>query len=122
LHPKREPLDTLDGIRRTIGVAGQYQQSPVPWAVVWSKLNGYTLSPERAAGAIRSHRAKLGLRGQSDRAKRFLGVHDLGHQGRAPLSARRVPQATRISRAQTSSSTCSKRASCRSRTRPQAPS
>jgi predicted phage terminase large subunit-like protein len=34
LHPEREPLDTLDRIRRTIGeynFAGQYQQSPAPW-------------------------------------------------------------------------------------------
>src|SRR5215469_6699451 len=33
LHPEREPLDTLDGIRRTIGeynFAGQYQQAPAP--------------------------------------------------------------------------------------------
>ena len=33
LHPEREPLDTLDHIRRTIGeynFAGQYQQSPAP--------------------------------------------------------------------------------------------
>jgi hypothetical protein len=33
LHPQREPLDTLDRIRRTIGeynFAGQYQQSPAP--------------------------------------------------------------------------------------------
>ena len=33
LHPDREPLDTLDRIRRTIGeynFAGQYQQSPAP--------------------------------------------------------------------------------------------
>src|SRR5271169_2076786 len=33
LHPEREPLDTLEGIRRTIGeynFAGQYQQSPAP--------------------------------------------------------------------------------------------
>jgi predicted phage terminase large subunit-like protein len=33
LHPEREPLDTLDRIRRTIGeynFAGQYQQSPAP--------------------------------------------------------------------------------------------
>jgi predicted phage terminase large subunit-like protein len=33
LHPGREPLDTLDRIRRTIGeynFAGQYQQSPAP--------------------------------------------------------------------------------------------
>ena len=33
LHPAREPLDTLDHIRRTIGeynFAGQYQQTPAP--------------------------------------------------------------------------------------------
>src|SRR5580704_6986177 len=33
LHPDREPLDTLDRIRRTIGeynFAGQYEQSPAP--------------------------------------------------------------------------------------------
>ena len=33
LHPDREPLDTLDRIRRTMGeynFAGQYQQSPAP--------------------------------------------------------------------------------------------
>jgi predicted phage terminase large subunit-like protein len=33
LHPDREPLETLDRIRRTIGeynFAGQYQQSPAP--------------------------------------------------------------------------------------------
>ena len=33
LHPEREPLDTLERIRRTIGeyhFAGQYQQSPAP--------------------------------------------------------------------------------------------
>ncbi|HEY1433616.1 MAG TPA: hypothetical protein VGF39_18590, partial [Stellaceae bacterium] len=33
LHPDREPLDTLEHIRRTIGeynFAGQYQQSPAP--------------------------------------------------------------------------------------------
>ena len=33
MHPEREPLATLDQIRRTIGeynFAGQYQQSPAP--------------------------------------------------------------------------------------------
>src|ERR1700732_5142381 len=45
LHPEREPLDTLDQIRHTIGeynFAGQYQQSPCPWAAVWSRKNGST--------------------------------------------------------------------------------
>jgi hypothetical protein len=43
LHPEREPLDTLDRIRRTIGeyhFAGQYQQSPPHSAVAWLKPNG----------------------------------------------------------------------------------
>src|SRR5258705_10258540 len=43
LHPDREPLDTLDRIRRTIGeynFAGQYQQSPPRWAAGWSRPNG----------------------------------------------------------------------------------
>ncbi len=42
LHP-REPLLTLDHIRRTIGeynFAGQYQQSPAPLGGVWSRPTG----------------------------------------------------------------------------------
>ena len=42
LHREREPLDTLDRIRRTIGeynFAGQYQQSPAPLGG-WSRRNG----------------------------------------------------------------------------------
>ena len=34
LHPEREPLDTLDRIRHTIGEYGQYHP-PRPWAAVW---------------------------------------------------------------------------------------
>ena len=40
MHPEREPLETLDRIRRTVGeynFAGQYQQSPAPWAAAWSR-------------------------------------------------------------------------------------
>jgi hypothetical protein len=44
LHPDREPLETLDRIRRTVGeynFAGQYQQTPAPrWAAAWSRPNG----------------------------------------------------------------------------------
>ncbi|MGA7868160.1 MAG: hypothetical protein WCA23_30040 [Stellaceae bacterium] len=43
LHPEREPLDTLDRIRRTIGeynFAGQYQQTPAP-------LGGGLVMPDR---------------------------------------------------------------------------
>jgi len=65
LHPEREPLDTLDRIRRTVGeynFAGQYQQSP---ALGWRPGQGrmvQALSRERPAGALRPHRAKLGHR------------------------------------------------------------
>src|SRR5271163_2388135 len=48
LHPDREPLETLEHIRRTIGeynFAGQYQQSPAPLGggmvkAEWSRRNG----------------------------------------------------------------------------------
>jgi hypothetical protein len=50
LHRGREPLDTLDRIRGTIGeynFAGQYQQSPAPWAAAWSKRNGSSPTTRR---------------------------------------------------------------------------
>jgi hypothetical protein len=74
LHPAREPVAVLHNIRRTIGeynFAGQYQQSPHPWAAVWSRPNGSSATGERAASALRAHRAELGHRQQSHRAKRF---------------------------------------------------
>ena len=40
------------------------------------------LSRGRIAGALRPHRAELGHRQQGDRAQRFLGVHDLGRDGK----------------------------------------
>jgi predicted phage terminase large subunit-like protein len=54
LHPEREPLDTLDRIRRTIGeynFAGQYQQSPAPLGgglvkAEWFKRYGERERPE----------------------------------------------------------------------------
>jgi phage terminase large subunit-like protein len=54
LHPEREPLETLDRIRRTIGeynFAGQYQQSPAPLGgglvkVEWFKRYGEKDRPE----------------------------------------------------------------------------
>src|SRR5438270_3242281 len=55
LHPDREPLDTLDRIRRTIGeynFAGQYQQSPAPLGgglvkAEWFKRYRQSELPER---------------------------------------------------------------------------
>ena len=54
LHPEREPLETLDRIRRTIGeynFAGQYQQSPAPLGgglvkAEWFKRYGEKDRPE----------------------------------------------------------------------------
>ena len=54
LHPGREPLETLDRIRRTIGeynFAGQYQQSPAPLGgglvkQEWFKLYGEKDGPQ----------------------------------------------------------------------------
>src|SRR5258705_1707766 len=55
LHPAREPLATLEHIRRTIGeynFAGQYQQSPAPLGgglgkAEWFRRYGETERPER---------------------------------------------------------------------------
>src|SRR6202047_5367883 len=104
LPPDREPLDTLDRIRRTIGeynFAGQYQQSPAPLG----RRHGQgrmvqALCCKPAAGELRAHRAKLGYRQQGDPAQRFLGVHNLGSERQGSLSPRRVPPAARIPGAQ----------------------
>jgi len=60
LHPDREPLETLEHIRRTIGeynFAGQYQQSPAPLGgglvkAEWFKRYGANERPERPAPRI----------------------------------------------------------------------
>ena len=73
LHPEREPLDTLDRIRRSVGeynFAGQYQQSPAPLGgglvkAEWFKRYRENERPER----FRPRRAKLGHRQQGDRAQ-----------------------------------------------------
>jgi len=62
LHPEREPLDTLDRIRRTIGeynFAGQYQQSPAPSGgglvkVDWFKRYRENERPERFDRIVQS--------------------------------------------------------------------
>jgi len=62
LHPDREPLETLDRIRRTIGeynFAGQYQQSPAPLGgglvkAEWFKRYGETERPERFERVVQS--------------------------------------------------------------------
>src|SRR6202030_4178516 len=54
LHPPREPLDTLERLRRTLGeynFAGQYQQSPAPLGgglvkAEWFKCYGEKDRPE----------------------------------------------------------------------------
>jgi predicted phage terminase large subunit-like protein len=62
LHPDREPLDTLDRIRRTIGeynFAGQYQQSPAPLGggmvkAEWFKHYRENERPERFEHIVQS--------------------------------------------------------------------
>src|ERR1700751_3860481 len=62
LHPDREPLETLDRIRRTIGeynFAGQYQQSPAPLGgglvkAEWFKRYGEKDRPERFDRVVQS--------------------------------------------------------------------
>jgi len=62
LHPDREPLETLDRIRRTIGeynFAGQYQQSPAPLGgglvkAEWFKRYGEKDRPEHFDRIVQS--------------------------------------------------------------------
>src|SRR5690348_17193160 len=62
LHPDREPLETLDRIRRTIGeynFAGQYQQSPAPLGggmvkAEWFKRYGEKDRPENFDRIVQS--------------------------------------------------------------------
>jgi predicted phage terminase large subunit-like protein len=62
LHPDREPLETLDRIRRTVGeynFAGQYQQSPAPLGgglvkAEWFKRYRESQRPERFDRIVQS--------------------------------------------------------------------
>ncbi len=62
LHPEREPLDTLDQIRHTVGeynFAGQYQQSPAPLGggmvkKEWFKFYGEKDRPESFDRVVQS--------------------------------------------------------------------
>ncbi|MGC1887329.1 MAG: hypothetical protein WA709_14750, partial [Stellaceae bacterium] len=62
LHPEREPLETLDRIRRTVGeynFAGQYQQSPAPLGgglvkAEWFKRYGEKDRPENFDRIVQS--------------------------------------------------------------------
>jgi predicted phage terminase large subunit-like protein len=62
LHPDREPLDTLDRLRRTIGeynFAGQYQQSPAPLGgglvkAEWFKRYRHSELPDRFDRIVQS--------------------------------------------------------------------
>src|SRR6516162_178784 len=74
LHPEREPLDTLERIRRTIGeynFAGQYQQSPAPSGGGLVKAKWFKYYTEKDRPERFEHRAELGHRQQSHRAQRF---------------------------------------------------
>jgi hypothetical protein len=66
LHPDREPLETLEHIRRTLGpynFAAQYQQSPSAAGRRPSQSGMVqALSRQRTAAALRPHRAELGHR------------------------------------------------------------
>jgi hypothetical protein len=71
LHSERQPLATLDKTRRTIAeynFAGQYQQMPAPQGGGMVKTAWFRSYAKRTAGQIRSHRAELGHREQSERA------------------------------------------------------
>ena len=98
LHPDREPLDTLDRIRRTIGeynFAGQYQQSPAPLGgglvkAEWFKRYRENERPERFDRIVQS----WDTANKGNRAQRLLGVHNLGSERQGPLPPRCVPPAT----------------------------
>ena len=97
----RRPVSAIPGaVGRRPGQGGMVQALP----------------RERAAGALRPHRAELGHRQQGDRAQRFLGVHDLGREGQGPLPPRSYSAGgsnTRRSSARCASSrACSMRTSC----------
>src|SRR5712691_13065278 len=64
LHPEREPLDTLERIRRTVGeynFAGQYQQTPAPWAAAWSGRIGSSATPRTSGRKASSASCKVGI-------------------------------------------------------------
>ena len=82
MHPEREPLDTLDRTRRTVGeynFAGQYQQWPAPLGgglvkAEWFKRYHENDRPRHFDRIVQS----WDTANKGDRAQQFLGVHDLG--------------------------------------------
>jgi len=63
LHPGREPLATLDHIRRTIGeynFAGQYQQSRHRSVAAWSGPTGSSATAQRICRSASSGSCKAG--------------------------------------------------------------
>jgi hypothetical protein len=119
LHPDREPLETLDRIRRTVGEynsAGQYQQSPAPSGsglvkAEWFKRYRENERPERVDRIVQS----------LDTANKATELSDFrcarGVASKARTSSSLVYSAggsnTRRSSARcASSSACSTRASC----------
>jgi hypothetical protein len=64
LHPDREPLETLDRIRRTIGeynFAGQYQQSPAPLGGGLSRRNGSSAMPRKICRSASTGSYRAGI-------------------------------------------------------------
>ena len=105
LHPEREPLETLDRIRRTVGeynFAGQYQQSPAPLGgglvkAEWFKRYGEKDRPENFDRIVQSWDTANKATELSD----FSVCTTWGIKGQEPLFAERAAQAARISGAET---------------------
>ena len=86
LDPAREPLETLNRIRETIGemnFAAQYQQRPGP-AGGGMINNGAWLRRYAPEGIVRKpfdrYHPELGHRQQAERAFRLFRLHHLGPQ------------------------------------------
>ena len=104
LHREREPLDTLERIRRTVGeynFAGQYQQSPAPLGgglvkVEWFKRYRESERPERFDRIVQSWDTANKATELSD----FSVCTTWGSERQGSVSPRCLPKTTRISRAQ----------------------
>ena len=102
LHPERQPLATLDRIRRTIGeynFAGQYQQAPSPQGgglvkAVWFRSYAANERPDKFDQIVQS----WDTANKASETQRFQRLHELGHQGQGPLSLKCAAPAHGISR------------------------
>ena len=91
LHPEREPLETLQRIRRTVGeynFAGQYQQSPAP-------LGGGMVKAEWFKRYRKTERPPSGVRpsqGRGSGRQRRSGM--IGRDRQAARAVARSPRST----------------------------